>query len=113
MAGNSFNPIIAGILVCIALVFLCLILFNKNKTRSKESRLETEHSKLEATDAQVQTGNKDLSDDSLVAVLTAAVMASMQSSPNIKIRVTSFRRIPQSSPVWNTIGRRERIENKL
>ncbi len=113
MAGIGFTQIIVGILVCVALVLLCLILFNKNKTKSKEPGIETERSKPDATDAEIQTENKDLSDDSLVAILTAAVMASMQSTPDIKIRVASFRRVPQSSPIWNTVGRRERIENKL
>lgn len=111
MAGIVFNPIIAGVIVCVVLVLLCLLLFSKSKTKSMDSSSQTGRPLPE--NGISQTEKEDLSDETLIAVLTAAVMASMQNSPDIKIRVTSFRRIPQSSPVWNTVGRRERMENKL
>jgi sodium pump decarboxylase gamma subunit len=52
-------------------------------------------------------------DDKLVAVLTAAIMASMGNKPDCKIRVKSFRRIPQTSPAWNLAGRYDYISEKL
>ncbi|WP_010247496.1 OadG family protein [Acetivibrio cellulolyticus] len=113
MGGIAFSQIVIGILVCVALVLFYFILFSKDKTKFKESKRENEPVVIETPNKESQMTAGDLSDDSLIAILTAAVMASMQSSPDVKIRVTSFRRIPQSSPVWNTIGRRERMENKL
>lgn len=55
---------------------------------------------------------EDEDEDELIAVLTAAIAASLnQSTYNLKIK--SFRRIGQTSPVWNTVSRKEQIENKL
>ncbi|MDQ2085018.1 OadG family protein [Herbivorax sp. ANBcel31] len=95
-----------------ALVILCMLikLFPLlNYERKKSSA--TEETSDESSYLEIE--EDDLSDDSLIAVLTAAVMASMRNSPDIKIKVTSFKRIPQTSPVWNTTGRNEHISGKL
>ncbi len=53
-----------------------------------------------------------VNDEELVAVIAAAVAASLGVSiPEINIR--SIRRIPQSSPTWATAGRQEQIYGKL
>lgn len=51
-------------------------------------------------------------EDTLMAVIAAAV-ASMNRSADVKLVVKSFRRIPQTSPVWNTNGRIELHRGKL
>lgn len=53
------------------------------------------------------------SEEELVAVLTAAVLAGMESRPDLKIKVKSFRRIPQAAPAWNSMGRDEYISSRL
>jgi len=55
----------------------------------------------------------EVDDKELIAILTAAVAASMQRTSNSKIIVKSFRRIQQTSPVWNKSGRVEQIFGKL
>ncbi len=51
-------------------------------------------------------------EEELVAVLTAAVAASLNTSTyNLKIK--SFRRIGQNAPAWNAAARKEQIENQL
>ncbi len=110
MGNVNFSHILVGILVLCAIVLIYFFVTDKNKPKSNNSNLAS--NTAADTIVEAQRDNEALSDDSLIAVLTAAVMA-MQSNPDIKIRVTSFRRIPQSSPIWNTIGRRERMENKL
>lgn len=110
MGNISFSHILVGILVLCAIVLIYFFVSGKNKAKSNNSVLA--NNTAADTKVETQRDNEALPDDSLIAVLTAAVMA-MQSNPDIKIRVTSFRRIPQSSPIWNTIGRRERMENKL
>lgn len=104
MGNISSSHILVGIVVLCGIALIYYFVAGKYKVKSDNSNLESNTS--------VDTTVEALSDDSLIAVLTAAVMA-MQSDPDVKIRVTSFRRIPQSSPIWNTIGRRERIEGKL
>lgn len=111
MGNISFKEIIIGILVfCGAFLIYYFIL---NKTKSAKSNLQNGAVTTDTSADKAQMRDDDLSDDSLIAILTAAVVASMGNNPDIKIRVTSFRRINQSSPIWNTIGRRERMENKL
>ena len=110
MGNISFPHILIGILVLCAVILIYFFVSGKSKSASNSS--EQANNTSTDTIVEAQTDNEALSDDSLIAVLTAAVMA-MQNNPDIKIRVTSFRRIPQSSPIWNTIGRRERMENKL
>lgn len=51
-------------------------------------------------------------DDEVIAVISAAVNE-MNTTPGYKLVVKSFRRIPQTSPVWSTAGRVERLQNKL
>ena len=56
--------------------------------------------------------SEEINDEELIAVLTAAVAASLnQSTYNLK--VTSFRRVNNVSPIWNTVGRQEQLETRL
>jgi hypothetical protein len=68
--------------------------FFSRKRMDGAERLQTEET-LEGTDGY-----------ELLAVLTAAVAASLKTSAyNLKIR--SYRRIPQDTPVWNAVSRTE------
>lgn len=51
-------------------------------------------------------------DDELIAVLTAAVAASLNTS-TYNLRIKSFRRIGQNTPAWNAVSRKEQLENQL
>ncbi|NMA35132.1 MAG: sodium pump decarboxylase subunit gamma [Clostridiaceae bacterium] len=51
-------------------------------------------------------------DDEILAVITAAIVA-MESRPGGRLVVRSMRQIPQTSPVWNTTGRLERLSRNL
>jgi Na+-transporting methylmalonyl-CoA/oxaloacetate decarboxylase gamma subunit len=51
--------------------------------------------------------------DEIIAVLTAAVLAVSNSRPGFKLKVKSFRRIPQTSPIWNIAGREEQISTNF
>ncbi|NLH97269.1 MAG: OadG family protein [Clostridiaceae bacterium] len=51
-------------------------------------------------------------DEEVIAVITAAI-AEMETRPDYRLVVRSMRQIPQSSPVWNTAGRLERLGRDL
>ena len=54
----------------------------------------------------------DMDEEELVAVLTAAVAACMNTSTyNLKIK--SFRRIENTSPSWNKAGLRDVIDSRF
>lgn len=50
--------------------------------------------------------------DEILAAISAAV-ASLNVKPGYKLVVRSFRRIPQSSSLWNITGRIERLRTNL
>lgn len=71
-----------------------------------------ESSKLEIEDETTEAANAPHRAE-LLAVITAAVMAAMKDKPGCEIRVKSFRRITQTTPIWNLAGRAEHIAGKL
>lgn len=104
---------VLAILAALVLI-ICLFVFLKRKSDSStpSDNNQASYNSVGITGRTENSKDNLPEDDSLVAILTAAVLASM-GNPDIKIRVTSFRRIPQTSPIWNTIGRKEYISNKL
>lgn len=123
---NNIQLAINTTFVGLTVVFLALILlslaifvFSKFLNIKKESNGKTPDVKDEASileideDEELDAPSDDLSDDEIVAVLTAAVLASMRARPESKIRVKSFRRIPGIAPAWNATGRLEQISAKL
>jgi|BioPla2DNA2_1021312.scaffolds.fasta_scaffold44455_1 sodium pump decarboxylase gamma subunit len=110
----GITVVFASLIILCALIYLFPMLIpNKNKNSSNKVSDEGLIDISSNNNAEAEKPESNLSDDSLVAVLTAAVLASMGSRPDTKIRVTSFKRIQQTSPVWNAIGRKEYISNKL
>ena len=51
-------------------------------------------------------------DEEIIAVLTAAVAALLNTS-TYNLNIKSYRKMMNQSPVWNAVSRRENIENKL
>ena len=111
--------------VFIALILLTIIIYVFNKininakntvkssVKSSEASVKTES--LPAFNEGVEALDDEtlISDDELVAVLTAAIMASVKRSSECNIKVKSIKRLPKTSPVWNTTGRNELIAGKL
>lgn len=63
-------------------------------------------------DNDVQSQGYNEEDEELVAVITAAVAASLHRSTH-DIVVRSIRRVPVITPIWNRISRQEQIANRL
>jgi len=121
----ALNVTFVGLLVVfIVLILLSLIIslfskiFNVRKTDGKD-KTHADGNGVSVPEAKqdvesVSTVHAEPYDDSeLIAVLTAAVVAAMGGSAESSIRVKSYRRIPQVSPVWNTISRKEQLAAKL
>ncbi|HHW30831.1 MAG TPA: hypothetical protein GXX20_04025 [Clostridiaceae bacterium] len=120
----SINVIITGMVVVFSsLLVLSLIisLFGKvsNTKKNRPDNPASADNQPEGSDTasyseSVSTQTKAADSDSeLIAVLTVAIMASGMTRPDTKIRVTSYRRIPVTSPVWNIAGRTEVISGRL
>lgn len=79
---------------------------------------DTNNSKADKINHPANNNSKNTADNSqdkneLIAVLTAAVMSSMQQTPDFKIRIKSFRRIHKDSSAWNTAGIAEQISSRF
>ncbi|NJD01311.1 MAG: hypothetical protein FIA99_01635 [Ruminiclostridium sp.] len=109
--------------VFIALILLSFIIFISTKFlavkkngRAKKNTTKDEASILEIDDDEDM--NLDIPafgrpDEELVSVMMAAIKAGMSPESQCSLRIKSFRRIEQSSPVWNRAGRLEQIAKKL
>jgi sodium pump decarboxylase gamma subunit len=111
---------IVGIaIVLMTLFFLCIIIIgvsfllricSRDKGNASHAEEVRQAVRAEASES-FEHGNGD--GDELIAVITAAVLASMEKKPECRIQVKSVRRIPQASPVWNLAGRTELLSDKL
>lgn len=55
---------------------------------------------------------KDHIDEEIILAISAAI-ASIETRPGYKLVVKSFKRIPQTSSVWSTTGRIERLGRSI
>ena len=109
----------------ITVVFLALIalsiciylfgkLFSKNETTKKDIVRSTNTASASATTQPEPLVENYTSEEELIAVITAAIQASLGVRDDGKhIVVKSFRRLPSNSPIWNSTGRIEQLSNKL
>lgn len=115
----SANVIFVGmVVVFVSLILLTYIIVLSNKILNAVKGVSGGNKK---TADNVSTGeirrssspDGDVPAEELVAVITAAIMASVDTHPGYNIRLKSFRRIPQTAPAWNLAGRNEYIAGKL
>lgn len=107
---TAFSMVVVFILLIIISVIIS-VLKNIGVEKKKEPTIvvaPTISKEVEAKDAVIDTQN----DEELVAVISAAIAASMGVKiPEINIK--SIRRIPQSIPTWGVAGRQEQVYSKL
>lgn len=107
----STLTIVGMVVVFAALVVLAFAIsllskvININKNADTEKPADVTTSTVNTGTANTDTHTDNRNDEELIAVITAAIMASMKQCPDFKIRVKSFRRIPNNSPEWNVAGR--------
>jgi sodium pump decarboxylase gamma subunit len=90
-------------LALVALSFFIYIFGKVMKNGGDKSK-----KKLESVSSIEVEANVD--DDELIAVITAAIQASLQKAgitPECRIVVKSFNRVEDGTPVWNKTGRKE------
>jgi len=109
----AFNTTFVGLtVVFLSLILLAIIIvFSRVLRLRKGSPKHTPHHIKD--DEFLHKKSCSSPGNELIAVITAAILSSMKTSPGCKIRVGSIRRIPQSSPVWNLTGRSEYLAGKL
>ena len=102
------------VIVFLVLIILMLVMMAMKKIFYKEpAKNEAPSGTKQAEQPKkapvVSAPTEDLT---LIAVLTAAVAASMD-APASKIRIKSFRRVGGSAPAWNRAGLRDVIDSRF
>ena len=93
------------VILMIVLYLFKLIFYKEPKklvTKEPEAPKEATEVKSEATEDE----------DELIAILTAAVAASLNTS-TYNLQIKSYRRVKDNRPAWNKEGLRETIGNRL
>lgn len=79
--------------------------------RKKEEKNKADDNEIIASEAE-DTDETEMISEEILAVIAASI-ASMNTRHGYKLQVQAIRRIPHSSPVWNTTGRLERLGRNL
>ncbi len=99
----------------VALLFIVGAAISPNKNSGSEAPAEkaAPAAEAEVINEPVAENVTETDGGELIAILTAAVLASLGREYENKIQIKSYRRIPSTSPAWNLMGRNEYILNKL
>jgi sodium pump decarboxylase gamma subunit len=117
----ALNVTLVGLFVVFsALIILSVLISVSSKVftiripRNKKATSNSNTDKIyQPVNNNTTIANNPQNESELIAVLTAAVMASMQQTPDFKIRIKSFRRIHKDSSAWSTAGIAEQISNRF
>ncbi|WIF95650.1 OadG family protein [Caminicella sporogenes] len=97
-----------------ALVILwgCIIIMSKLLNTSKPKKETVEVKSVPVSQANVPAFQVEEDDEELIAVITAAIAASLNTSTH-NIIVKNIIRIPDATPVWGKAGRLEQMNRML
>ena len=102
--------IVFGVLVILMCV-LCLFKVIFYKDPAKKAPAAAAPAPAAAPTPAVKAED-DMDEDELIAVLTAAVAASLNTS-TYNLQIKSYRRVDAKRPAWNKAGVRETINNRF
>lgn len=105
--------IVFAVLIILMFILMLMKYIFAGSKKSAESS-QTVNVKADETPTQsvsAQTTD-DVNEDELVAVLTAAVAASLNTS-TYNLHIKSYRRVNNTAPVWNQAGLRDTIDSRF
>lgn len=104
------------VIVFSVLIILMLLLMGMKAVFYKDStatKVEVkENNNVMPAVATTRNKSESIDDEELIAVLTAAVAASLNTS-TYNLQIKSYRRIGNNSPAWNKAGVEETINNRF
>lgn len=105
---------LAIVFLVLIILMIILMLFKVvfYKDSSKKTTVHNEAVKEAEPVAQDTQAKQEINDEELIAVLTAAVAASLNTS-TYNLHIKSYRRIEDKKPAWNKAGIRETINNRF
>lgn len=97
----------------ILMIVLCLfkVIFYKEPKQEAAAAADVPEAPAPVSAVRQEPEN-DMDDEELIAVLTAAVAASLNTS-TYNLRIKSYRRVNNNVPAWNKAGVTETINNRV
>ncbi|MCR2045658.1 OadG family protein [Anaerosalibacter massiliensis] len=115
MGQSLMVTVFSMVIVFLALLIISYLikgLQNFSQKDKKKSKETIENIDLVNSEKGVEKAEESLNDEELVAVIAAAVAASIGVDvSNVKIK--SIKRVSQNTPIWSKVGREEQIFNRL
>lgn len=115
--GEGLMVTVVGLIIVFAvLIILMLVMMAMKKVFYKEPQANNKKTEPQTADTHSgETADAEIltkEDSNLIAVLAAAVAASLNTSVcNLKIK--SYKRIGNNAPAWNKAGLRETIDSRF
>jgi len=124
---RTMSVVLVGMVVVfasLALLILCIKVYSSIIIMFRNRKNNVNNNKVQKNDIQIKDVPETTSTDTIaesateginpeiIAVITAAIVASMGSS-GAGFKVKSIKRIGHTTPVWNVAGRNEYILSKL
>ena len=110
----SMAVVFVGLIILAMLISVLKNVGNKTDKMevTKEVTIQTKVEKVAINDTDKEVEKDTVNDEELVAVIAAAVAASLGISiPEVNIK--SIKRVPQRSSAWSATNRQEQIYGKL
>lgn len=102
--------IVFAVLVILMLVLMLFkVIFARNAKKPEQTKAAQVPVQVPAAPVKK---DDDMDEEELVAVLTAAVAASLNTS-TYNLRIKSYRRVDTKRPAWNKAGIRETINSRF
>lgn len=103
--------IVFGVLIILMIVLMLFkVIFYKDPKKQQVKSAAKESAPK--ADMEIVTDKKDLNEAELIAVMTAAIAASLNTS-TYNLRIKSYRRTDSKQPAWNKAGLNESINNRF
>ncbi len=117
LVGITITTILGMSITFIALIVLWMVIASMskavNKTNGKEAvNVVTETTAASATIVEASSVEQSDEDEELIAVISAAVAASMNTSIH-NIVVKNIVRVPDHAPSWHRAGRVEQMNSRF
>lgn len=115
MGQSLMVTVFSMVIVFLALLIISYLikgLQNFSQKDKKKSKETIENIDLVNSEKEVEKVEESLNDEELVAVIAAAIAASIGVDVS-NVRIKSIKRVSQNTPIWSKVGREEQIFNRL
>ena len=109
--GVGLTIVFGVLLILMVVLMLMKVIFYKDPSKAA-APAKTEAPVAAAPKAAETNTNDDMDESELVAVLTAAIAASLNTS-TYNLRIKSFKRVSNSAPAWNKAGLNDVINSRF